>query len=322
MPAAALDPTERLLRACRGEPVDRPPVWLMRQAGRYLPEYRRVRERLSFLELCRDVDARGRGLAPAAAPGRHRGGDLLLRHLRADRRAGDRVRFPARARWWPSRSARWPRSSALRAGDPRESVPFVFEILRRLRRELAGGARAADRFCRRALHARRPTWSRGAARRSSAAIKRMMLRAPEVLRALQARLTDAGGRLPERADRGRRPGRAALRHLGRAARPRRLRGVGAAGPPRDRGQAGSLPRAPHPLREGRRASARADAGFRRRRDLARLAGGGGGGGPAGRPAREPAGQPRPGRPRSRRPRRSRRGCARSRPPRLRRAGWC
>ena len=52
----ALDPTQRLLRSCRGEPVDRPPVWLMRQAGRYLPEYRRVREGVSFLEMCRDVD--------------------------------------------------------------------------------------------------------------------------------------------------------------------------------------------------------------------------------------------------------------------------
>jgi len=42
------------LRACRGESTPFTPVWLMRQAGRYLPEYRRVRERLSFLDLCRD----------------------------------------------------------------------------------------------------------------------------------------------------------------------------------------------------------------------------------------------------------------------------
>jgi uroporphyrinogen decarboxylase len=41
-----------LLKACRGEPVPYTPIWLMRQAGRYMPEYRRIRERHSFLEMC------------------------------------------------------------------------------------------------------------------------------------------------------------------------------------------------------------------------------------------------------------------------------
>ncbi|MGI8783149.1 MAG: uroporphyrinogen decarboxylase [Acidobacteriota bacterium] len=41
-----------LLRACRREPVERTPVWLMRQAGRYMPEYRAIREKYSLLEIC------------------------------------------------------------------------------------------------------------------------------------------------------------------------------------------------------------------------------------------------------------------------------
>jgi uroporphyrinogen decarboxylase len=41
------------LRACRREPTDVTPIWLMRQAGRYMSEYREVRSRVSFLELCK-----------------------------------------------------------------------------------------------------------------------------------------------------------------------------------------------------------------------------------------------------------------------------
>ncbi|MEK8023482.1 MAG: uroporphyrinogen decarboxylase [Candidatus Hydrogenedentota bacterium] len=47
---------ERFLCACRCERTDRAPVWLMRQAGRSLPEYRRLRKKYSFLELVRDPD--------------------------------------------------------------------------------------------------------------------------------------------------------------------------------------------------------------------------------------------------------------------------
>src|ERR1051325_5637597 len=47
---------DRFLRACRREPVDATPVWFMRQAGRYMPEYRAVRAHHSLLEICKRPD--------------------------------------------------------------------------------------------------------------------------------------------------------------------------------------------------------------------------------------------------------------------------
>jgi uroporphyrinogen decarboxylase len=44
---------ERFLAACAAQPLDRPPLWLMRQAGRYLPEYRALKAKSSFLEMVR-----------------------------------------------------------------------------------------------------------------------------------------------------------------------------------------------------------------------------------------------------------------------------
>ena len=40
------------MKACRGEPTDVTPIWMMRQAGRYMAEYREVRDKISFLDLC------------------------------------------------------------------------------------------------------------------------------------------------------------------------------------------------------------------------------------------------------------------------------
>src|SRR5690606_26989860 len=47
---------DRFLRACHRQDVDRTPVWFMRQAGRYMPEYRKIREKNTLLDICHNAE--------------------------------------------------------------------------------------------------------------------------------------------------------------------------------------------------------------------------------------------------------------------------
>lgn len=46
-------PESRFVKTCKAQPVDRTPVWFMRQAGRYMPEYRAIRRQYSLIEICK-----------------------------------------------------------------------------------------------------------------------------------------------------------------------------------------------------------------------------------------------------------------------------
>src|SRR5213080_237615 len=59
-PTAAAPSSHLLVRAARGEAVERPPVWAMRQAGRWDPEFNRIRSDLSFYEFSENVELAAR----------------------------------------------------------------------------------------------------------------------------------------------------------------------------------------------------------------------------------------------------------------------
>jgi uroporphyrinogen decarboxylase len=99
------------------------------------------------------------------------------------------IRSEAEHRWTPCGSRTRAQVEALRAPDPRESVPFVFEIIRSLRRELADRAIPLLGFAG-APFTLAAYLVEGQGSRSFSKLKRMLYREPEVLRALLARLVD------------------------------------------------------------------------------------------------------------------------------------
>ena len=129
---------DRFLRACRREPVDRTPVWMMRQAGRYMAEYRALRAKHSMLEICRTPE-----LAVEVTLQPLRAFDFDAAILFSDLLVPlaplgipfDFLKGEGPVIETPLRSAA--DVAALRRFEPREELGFALEAIRLLRRELA-----------------------------------------------------------------------------------------------------------------------------------------------------------------------------------------
>ncbi|MBI5242322.1 MAG: uroporphyrinogen decarboxylase [Elusimicrobia bacterium] len=129
----------RFLEACRRRRTDATPVWFMRQAGRYMPEYRRLREKYGLLELCERP-----ALAAEAALQPVRAFEVDAAIVFADillpvRPMGVGLRFAQGEGPALSPPVRTDKDvKALRVFDPQEDLGFVLEAVRLLRKELDG----------------------------------------------------------------------------------------------------------------------------------------------------------------------------------------
>jgi uroporphyrinogen decarboxylase len=125
------------LSACHGKATQRPPLWLMRQAGRYLPEYRDVRRHVTFLELCKTPRLAAQ---VTLQPIRRFGFDaaILFSDLLIPLEAmGLEVAFTEQGPMLPMPVRSADDVARVHVFDPWESTPFVYETIRLLRDSLA-----------------------------------------------------------------------------------------------------------------------------------------------------------------------------------------
>jgi uroporphyrinogen decarboxylase len=182
---------QRFLDACYGRPVDRPPVWMMRQAGRYLPEYRKVRETASFLDLCATPELAAEvSLQPFRrfAPD----GVIFFSDILGPAAAlGMRVEFGDGGPELPEPVRSAEDVARLHPFHPTTEVGFTGEILAALSREV--GDRAAVLGFAGAPWTLASYLVEGGGSKSFAVIKQMMGREPRTLRRLLNLLADVVG---------------------------------------------------------------------------------------------------------------------------------
>ena len=186
-----MQPRERFLAACRRAPVDRPPAWMMRQAGRYLPEYQATRAKLGgFLEMVHDPRA---AAEVTLQPVRRFGMDaavIFCDILVPPAAMGAQVRFeegvgPLLAPAVRDRIG----VQALQAFDPAQATGFLAEALSLVRSEL-GTERALIGFCG-APFTVASYLIEGRSSRNFEHSKAMLLSQPELFGELLERIVDA-----------------------------------------------------------------------------------------------------------------------------------